>query len=47
MAGMSVNDSDCHESCDGQCGEYYTLHTFAMNRMLNAMLGWHGSRDQI
>ena len=21
VAGMSVNDSDCHESCDGQCGE--------------------------
>ena len=47
VAGMSVNDSGCHKSCDGQCDEYYTLHTFVINRMLNAMFGCYGSRDKI
>ena len=47
VAGMSVNDNDCHESCDGQCGECYTLHTFAINRMLNAMSGCYRSRYKI
>ena len=26
---------------------YYTLHTFVINLMLNAMFGCYGSRDQI